>query len=121
MKKISDFLEKSDKDDRQVVKSIAVLGEVIAIEEFHERVGDSGKPYVSVYFHFPNDVEKTPYCWNTSSTVIMDQLRKLKEKGAFDDSEPVLAKVWKKKTKAGLVYYTLVDPEEDPDILEDEE
>jgi len=114
VKKISDFLEKEHRDDRTVVKSPAVIGEVIAIEDAHFRKGDNGKPYVSVYFYYYTDVEKTPYCWNTSSSVIMDQIRKLKDKRAFDDGEPVLALVGKRKNKAGLWYYTLLDPDDEP-------
>lgn len=122
VKKISDFLEKEQHydDSRQVVKSPAVIGEVIAVEQVHFRKGEK-KPYASIYFYFADDVEKTPYCWNTSSEVIMDQVRKLKDAGAFEDGEPVLARVLKKRTKAGLKYYTLIDPDEDPDeVMEDD-
>lgn len=111
VKKISDFLEKP-LDNREIVKSGAVLGEVILIEDAHFRKGIEGT-YVSIYFRFADDVEKKPYCWNTSSTVIMDQIRVLKDKGAFDDDEPVVAKVIKRRNEKGLKYYVLVDPDEE--------
>lgn len=113
-KKISDFLERHDGDNRQIVKAPAVVGEVIEIESAYFRKGENGKPYVSIYFHFANDVEKTPYVWNTSSAVVMDQIRQLLDKGAFDDGEPIQALVGKRKTKAGLWYYVLLDPEDEP-------
>ncbi|MBO8173488.1 MAG: hypothetical protein H0Z33_16595 [Bacillaceae bacterium] len=113
MKKISDYLDSSERDGRQVVKSPAVIGEVIAIENAHFRKGSKEKPYVSVYFHFNDDVEETPYCWNTSSEVITDQIRRLKDAGAFVDDEPVMALVGKRRTKAGLWYYTLLDPDDE--------
>jgi len=118
-KKISDFLEREKRDNRQIVKAPAVIGEVIAIENAYFRKGDNDKPYVSVYFHFEKDVEKTPYVWNTSSEVIMDQIRQLKDRGAFDDGEPVLALVGKRKTKAGLWYYVLLDPEDEAVVDDD--
>lgn len=110
-KKISDFLEKPGEDNRQVVKAPAVVGEIIDIEEAHFRKGDNEKQYVSVYFTFAEDVERIPYVWNTSSGVIMDQVRKLKDAKAFD-GEPIRALVGKRQTKAGLWYYTLLDPED---------
>lgn len=110
VKKISDFLEKP-LDNREIVKSGAVLGEVILIEDAHFRKGVEGQ-YVSIYFHFADDVEKKPYCWNTSSSVIMDQIRILKDKNAFD-GEPVAAKVVKRRNEKGLKYYVLVDPDEE--------
>jgi len=118
-KKISDYLERPKHDNRQIVKAPAVVGEVIAIENAYFRTGENGKPYVSIYFHFDKDVDKTPYVWNTSSSVVMDQIRQLKDAGAFNDDEPVLALVGKRKTKAGLWYYVLLDPEDEP-ITEEE-
>jgi len=111
VKKISDYLEKP-MDNREIVKSGAVLGEVILIEDAHFRKGIEGQ-YVSIYFHFADDPDKTAYCWNTSSSVIMDQIRILKDKGAFDDDEPVTAKVIKRRNEKGLKYYVLVDPDEE--------
>lgn len=108
-KTISDYLVHVGEDNRQVVKAPAVVGEVINIEDVHFRHGDNDKLYVSVYFHFADDVDKTPYVWNTSSSVIIDQSRKLKDAGAFD-GEPVQALVGKRQTKAGLWYYTFLDP-----------
>jgi len=110
---ISTFLDEPELDNREIVKWEEVIGKVIIIEDAHFRKGTEGE-YISLYFYFAEDKNKLPKCWNTSSHVVMNQIKPLKTNNILSkDNYWIKAKVVQRTTEKGLTYFTLIDPTEE--------